>query len=300
MGAQASFELALVLDRTTRKVHRFDAQTGTYMGAFGNFSATVLTLSINQSANEVIVWDPGAYAGSGAAYHYNYNTGALNYVSGNWFTGDPKIGYTPNGANLLIPLNNQINQWNFNQTGFVSYIPIAGALTYGRYGNVDADRFVIGDSTNRISLINHTTKALVGSIASPGVVNGVCSSPVMIGAARLGVAAIAGGNLQLFNTTPGGIANIGTVASGMTTPRELSPLHAGFIAVGLNGGASVIQTYAAAVFGGSATLIPQITMSGGGITDPISVATVVAPEPAGLVALALGVGCLVRLRRRSA
>lgn len=295
--AQASFELALVLDRTTRKVHRFDTVSGAYLGSFGSFSATAATLAINVQRNEVIVWDPGV----GGVYHHNYNTGQLNNVTFGWNPAIPKFGYTPNGNHLLLPINQSIIQYNFDLSSTNSYTPSGASGLFGRHGLVDSNRFLISDSNGKITQNNHTSKTVQGTIPYPGTAfTGICSSPVSLqNGEQVGAAVTSSGNLTLFTLTPTTLTARYSVSALMTSPQDIAPLHRGFVVVGRNAGVAVLQTFAVgSSVGGGVGVAPGITLSGGGIGDPVSVATVVAPEPSTAIAAGLGLTMLARRRRR--
>ncbi len=70
--AWASFDMMLVSNYTSRQIHRYDPQNNVYLGAFDTVGQPT-SLVVNQAASEVYVLTEG-FLGSGIA-RYNYNTG---------------------------------------------------------------------------------------------------------------------------------------------------------------------------------------------------------------------------------
>ena len=105
-SALASFEMLLVADNganttPTRRIHRFDPDSGVYLGAFGNFSSDIRCMKIRQSRNE-------AYVAAGSTlYVFDYNTGALkkDFFGGGFtdiaFSQDDTTFYGVNGTSSI-------------------------------------------------------------------------------------------------------------------------------------------------------------------------------------------------------
>ena len=303
-SALASFEMALVLDRGTKKVHRFDAVSGAYLGSFGNFSANVASISINQTKGEAMVYDPGATGGNGSViYYFNYNTGLLNYAATNLTTAIPATSYAPNFGSVRLSLGNFIFRLPFdrNSGGETSY-NVGGAA--GRLAiSGPASMLVITGGTT-IRQMNDTAGTQIGSTGTAGFsATDITSSGIATSAGNVGAIALQNGIIQHFYTSASGVTMNPSASSGQfASAMGVSNLHNGFVAVGkAASGGALVQTYAFATGGASSSdsrLVPLIGFTGGGMTDPWDVATVVAPEPASMTVLALGAACFLRRRRK--
>lgn len=303
-SALASFEMALVLDRGTKKVHRFDALSGAYLGSFGNFSATVASIAINQTKGEAMIFDPGAPGGNGAvAYYYNYNTGLLNYAATNLSSLIVSMGYSPDFASSRISLSSSIYRSSFDRNvGAETSYTLAGPA--GRSTISGPQNLTVKSGSATIQHFDDTAGTAIGvSGTATAAVNDISSSTMVFASGRVGAAALANGSIQHYYTSAVGVTMNTSVAAGQfASATGVSDLHNGFVAVGKSAaGAALIQTYALATGGATASssrLIPMLGFSGGGITDPIDVATVVAPEPASMTLIGLGAACLLRRRKR--
>lgn len=300
-SALGSFELALVLDRGTKKVHRFDASSGTYLGSFGNFSASVATISLSQSKKEVIVWDPAALGGAGGvAFHYDYNTGELVHMTTDWNTTIPMIGFSPNSSKYLLPLFDGYYETNFDRSGSTFYN--LGAVT-GKYDNVDAQRLIMTQTGSVLNLVNNVTHTSVASAVFGSAISDVACGSFTAFGGQVATVVRAGGVLQLGLVNAGSItvgASIPNTTTGFSSITGIAATHKGFVAVGKNaGGAATVVNFGYGNGTGFSLsrLVPLNTFSGGSMTDPIDVAVVVAPEPSSLAVGLMGLAALARLRR---
>ena len=130
LPAQASFELALVLDvdhaNSRVDVKRFDVNTGAYLGSFGggyiNYGANNPTLTLDQ-ANGVVYVEQS----SSAVLKFNYNTG--EYL-GEFYPINTMI------YGVTLQSNSLIGAWSLNTSYLVRYSAsgIYEGSYYGGFG----------------------------------------------------------------------------------------------------------------------------------------------------------------------
>lgn len=306
--ARASFELALVLDGGTKKVHRYDAVSGAYLGSFGAFSDPQ-TITINKARNEAIVWDR-SFNGSGsvgAAFHYNYNTGELNYIAGNITQAVNWVSARSDGTGyfMMNPANGGYFDYNstFTSGGFVA---LAGVATPSRGEVFNSTRLVFQSNTNKLTMADTVAKTLVTTATSGfAAIGDVAISPIVAYGGTIGAVATGSGAIQsvlLTDTSIGYGATVSSVNSGFAQISGISATHNGIVAVGINaGGAAMMKNFAfarAATFG-SSTFGGTTAFSIAQASQPIDVATVVAPEPTSIFGAGLGLALLIVRRKRS-
>ncbi len=291
--ALGSYELALVLDRGTKKIHRFDAVSGAYFGSFGTVSSGASTMALDAARGEVIVYD------SGTQYNYNYSTGILTSAV-LWNSGVTKVSRTPAGTNYMVSFSTVIQEYTPSQ-GFLRTIPIGSALT-SSVTALESNRFLVADASNKVYYGDYTSGTILSTLTFGSPIKDIAVTGMVTGAgARLSSVLLANGQVSFVATQSNGIQGTSGVLTNFGTPLGLAGLHSGMIVVGKNSaGAPLIQTYAAAFNLGMAVgLVPQTTLSGGGITDPVAVVTVIAPEPTSLAGWGLGALVLGLARRRT-
>lgn len=296
-SANASYELALVLDRTTKKVHRFDAESGAYLGAFGSFSASVTSIKVNPAKGECLVFD----SGYGAVFTYDYSSGELKSVSSGWISSLPCVSVNTTNQHWYFPVNTTIYEYTALGTSSIGGHPVSGAASLGDMEWIDSTKAFLGQTGSGTCYVyDFNSNSIVGTTTHSVAMLGVTVLPYTYpdgGSALVGISA--NGTVYLDKYS-GALFQIGSFASGIAAAKDVAALHAGIIAVGKSsGGAAVIQTFGIATTPYQG-MFPLITMSGGGITDPVSVATVIAPEPQEWMVLGLGLGALVIRRRRKA
>lgn len=306
--ACASFELALVLDANTKKVHRYDAVSGAYLGSFGAFSDPQ-TITINKARNEAIVWDRSfnGSATAGAAFHFNYNTGELNYIAGNISSSVDWVSGRSDGTGYFLLNSAAAGYFDYN-SAFTSggLVPLAGVTGAARGEVFNSTRLVFQSNTNKLTMADTVAKAAVTTVTSGfAAIGDVTISPIAAFGGTIGAVSTGSGALQsvLFTDTSIGFGTtVSSVNSGFTQISGISATHNGIVAVGINaGGAAMMKNFAFArassfgssTFGGTTAFsIPQATL-------PIDVATVVAPEPSSIFGAGLGLALLVIRRKRS-
>lgn len=98
--ASASFDLLLVLDSSQNVVHRYDADSGTYLGSFGQGTlANVRGIGVNQAAGTAIVTHSQGYS------VWNYNTGAFLFYNTTFSNTYNDVEVLNDGRLLLTSTN---------------------------------------------------------------------------------------------------------------------------------------------------------------------------------------------------
>lgn len=135
-----SFEMVLALDKSNGQVHRFDGAFGTHLGAFGAGLQGAKTLSLNQSAGEVIVWD----AARGLTITYNYNTGLVTHLIGNRVVTNSMIGYAPDKSGYAVTFGSygvarrDFLQGSFTSCSFAGMTRLVGSRRWTQQGCASA------------------------------------------------------------------------------------------------------------------------------------------------------------------
>lgn len=299
VSASASFEMALILDRTTKRVYRYDPVSGAFLGSFGSFIAPT-SLSINRARNEVIVWDrDNGVNGDGIAYHYNYNSGMQTYSATALSTTNTQVGFNPTGTGYICTREN-VNGYYALTFGLSGGVKTMGASAGTRFDVIDTTRFAYIEGEQKVNLVDFNASTLLNS-STPAIQPTDLATGVM--SAFGGTAAAvcsATGLVQLASIGSNSISYGGvTSTSGFAVISGIAPTHNGFVAVGRgSSGAPLVKSFSVGIGTSLANsfLIPQSVMNTTGITDPIDVVTVVAPKPQ--TWLATGFGILLCLSRR--
>lgn len=290
--AHASFELALVPDAASKKVFRFDPESGASLGSFGDGRLSgALGIGLDQAQNAAIVLES-----SGIVSRWNYNTGAflgsfrvrsdatfLNRNSdGNLLVigGDKNVSlYSPSGALIR----------NFVSTG--SYA-LTSATAIGNdlwvssrsspTGTPELERFVYSTGT-RVGSYFWYLDRMVAESAS-----------VAFNVYEAG----GGGFMYVENNTFSGGPSLGaygfpitdlSLPTGAAFGHNRQAYFVGKVRSNPSTGAIGVYDYNAGVYRGY--------FGNGVLKDPRGISVVVAPEPASMVGIALGVAALCRRRR---
>ena len=297
--ALASFEMLLVADNganttPTRRIHRFDPDSGVYLGAFGNFSSDIQSIEIRQSRNE-------AYVTAGSTlYVFDYNTGALKKDFGGWvftdvaFSQDDSTFYAVGGTSSIYKTTTAfMDAGSFSPAIWVndaSATMTSVAVTWGNKvmtGQTRSGQAAVYsyDATNP-----GTGTGVTGF--NPGVVLGA--------AATIG----GGGSLQALSYSGLGYAyRYGSSGFGSSfyytsqigTATAASAAHSGAYLVGIDA-ATPTQGLITRFANSGAEMQ---SFGGSVLRKPIAMASVLAPEPGTMIALGAGITALLRRRKRS-
>jgi hypothetical protein len=300
-SAFASFELVMVGDSTTGKVHRFDGISGSYLGAFGEGEVTSTSeIAAHVGSDTCFIRN----STSGLIYRYNYNTGefmgATPGVSGAYFS------ILSDGTFLTVSTT-LMRRYNQSGTLLETFLPpTGGAFIQDRgFAAQLSNGRIIAHATNSAGTKGFTSYVL--GIAFAGPFTGYTSSGNNVGgisASGLSIAFKGNFGTDLSSSwTFNAAGNLTGNADNSSLPLVLSSAtdtafgHANrYFVSGINP-ANAAQGIVARVDG----------ISGGGnrgtfgtsiLKTPVSITTVVAPEPGTMLALSAGIGLLVRKRRQ--
>ena len=295
VSANASFEMLLVLDAGTKSVHRFDPQSGAYLGAFGaGWLNNPQSIVIDQSKGLAYVRDTVGGAGEGAIIAFDYNTGerAGGLISGLPFQPGPvQMARNPNTGEFITIGGPNINGFQrISATGVFTSISV----------NTDSAGVAINPANNDVYM----------AFPGAGTIERYNSSITFLGSKVVGVAF---GDGQM---TLGGSAKKGYIATGfgrvmgfdlgLTTITQINMTDFSAtkgVAFGHDDVLFTCGLNAAGTDGQIGRFDVKLGVSGGSfgsaqLTNPVSLACVVAPEPSTWLVSAAGLALLIRRRRR--
>ena len=302
-ASNASFELVMVLDRTTQSIKRFDSTSGVYLGSFANgvVDSANVNLMIDQPNGQVVVGD--VTGATNYAQVYDYNTGQ--------YIGDRSYFY---GATYASGNSGHITSMYVPNASYVISSTIAGGYPgYSGYVENPGSSFSMSGSAtgSRIYAVDLNTKTLhwwnslyatssAGSVALANPASFQLTGEMAVTATRLAFASSVGGTAALW---------LGDINTGSGTPtmrsfnissRYTTAYHTVF---GHND-----DVYIGAVKASGERVIARYNFvtgawrgefgGGGQISDIAGLTMVVAPEPAPFVAMGVGVGVLIGRSRR--
>ncbi|MCE9559206.1 MAG: PEP-CTERM sorting domain-containing protein [Armatimonadetes bacterium] len=290
-SAHASFELLLVADNgsntyATRTIHRFDPVSGAYLGKFGGFNSDISSTYLDKANNSLYV-----IAGNETS-KWNYNTGEMlgsfAYTSANSFSavrpsGD-RAAFFISGSNVQL--------YGFPTAGSGIGTPtVSGALF--STGLWTSNTSFVAFDFNQTRMANFNTNAS-GTVATLGVItpaigltNGFGQMCVNGGTSEL---IMAGGNSGLSRVYVPGASALATGIPTTANTMSAASAHFGFF-LGMNDGTTGrIEYY-------SQFRNLTRTFGTGTVLRPISMQTVLAPEPGSMAVLGLGLVALLKRRK---
>jgi hypothetical protein len=290
--AHASFELVLVADSSPTgqsRVHRYDGDSGVYLGAFGVSFAPIGQIASDRDTSRVFV------SRNTVLDVYDYNTGAQ--VSSNSFGATildvAAIEGTTKVAMLLT--GGVIRTWDL-ATNVVATPLTAGSNLTAFTVNEAANCYVTYNYGNDTYVSYTYSGTFIGSIAS-GFVAGTGGTMAMDGtrATWFGRNNVPTTTFGYCNVSASG--NLGSVASAtlptLTNLFGASSGHNGSWIAGTTGGVNVLQrrwdTYG--------TLNQQISLSA--VSSPGEITVITAPEPATFLMFGLGAAALLKRKRKA-
>lgn len=298
MCSMASFEVVLVGDAGNAgfrpAIRRYDGATGAYLGAFGEFfGSSPSSVVVRQSAGT-------AYILATSVFKYNYNTGEfLGTVPSSGLSGlvqgiDGTIyGFS---SSQFFRLNTATNTFDF-----VAGAPAGTAVRW--LNQLSNGQFVIGDSLgSRVMRANSLTSSFssIFSGLPAGAIDLAGDSVSMVYRSSLGnqVGHVlvgensATGRYFLFDNGFNPVAQGAWGSSSLTLVRGFAKLHYGLAIAGPTAsGAGFIPVDETTNFG---------PLWGTNLIAPTCAASVLAPEPGTWAVLGLGLGAILRKRRRPA
>ena len=296
-GAQASFELGLVLDAGTRSVHRFDMESGAYFGSFGaGWLNDPQAIMLDQANNRVWVVDNDAASARVKILGFNYNSGGRegSAVTSSGYIEPIQAVRRANGE-FIISGSGLTDR--FSSTGtFLGSMLLSGSNQGGIGIGSDGFLYTAVHSTQTVVRTSQTSGTVLATSAAS--VFGTTGEGQMI--ANNGRMYFATGLSTVFSIQEG-FANGGTGflqlnATNFSATKALGVGHNKIMYIaGRNAAntAGLIERWDPVIssFGG--------TFGGSVLQNPVSMAVVVAPEPGTLLALGGLTLAVVRRRRRA-
>lgn len=300
--AHASFELVMVADRGTQSVHRFDGNTGLYLGSFGGgYVQNPIGMCIDQATGRAFVVDAVSGDGSTNAlarvWTFNYNTGEyLSSFSAPYSYVYPQIAFRNNV--LYLGISGSIVD---------AYSTSGSILNSYQFTGSSAPRGTAVDDNGKIWTVEGnkvytylpgggTTAFTMASSVAASTSNG--QRQIAISGSRM----LAAGAISISRINLSGL-----VAANPANPISTST-YATYTAInGVGFGHGDIGYYTGTVSAGQGRIsrilysegLTLQTFGTGILNDPRSVAVVVAPEPSSFVALGIGALALLRRRKRA-
>ena len=286
--AHASFELLLVGDNgvntfETRRIHRFEARTGVYLGSFGGFDSAIVSSWLRQSTNSLFVHEQNGIS------EWDYNTGALK--SATFFPlGNDRITARPDGTRAAW--------FNGGADLFVTNYPVPGSSTTTGFFAGATWRAGIWHSPNRILAYSSATEQFFNiDMDASGTFGTVTINSTAIFSPGFGQIArnagtndyimAAGSTLKLVN---GNTLSAGAFLSPFGTSKAAASAHNGFFIGGTNGTTGLITYY-------DNQINRRAQFGGAVLRDPVTMEAVLAPEPGTMIALGAGLAAILRRRK---
>jgi len=293
----ASFDLVMGLDFTNRVIRRFDGTTGASLGSFGQgYLGAPGALTINQTLGRAYVYDRP----SAQIVVFNYNTG--EYIQ-NWATGGGAFSWlsTDNTGNILLggsdaggvsilrrysPTGALLSTYNApSATDIFGIAQTADGSVWapsGFSGNKGIYRYNIGGG-------NFTSFTPIPTLFAPGGdVRAIGNRVYFVGANQASLSFFSSSNPASITTA--------------TFTNQFSTI------LGVTAGHGSIIYLAGLANGGSESKIVRYNLDtgvvstvGAGVSGAqyLSVAAVVAPEPATMLSLLVGAIALSSRRKKS-
>ncbi|MBL8059657.1 MAG: PEP-CTERM sorting domain-containing protein [Chthonomonas sp.] len=296
-GANASFDLILVADNTgsftgpvTSKVHRYDGDSGVYLGYFDAGLNPIQDLAVNGATNEAFV------ATMNGVNVYNIGTGALKRQIGTGNTGALKMHngelYRTTGTQLFrvnqtTGANTLVKTW----TSAISDFAFSGNGSYMLYNS--PSKLLEGFNSSGVLGTSFTATALSASTGRVSFDGGNPNYFYLMGDAPAPTAGIYYGTVTAAGTYALNNANWSNTF--FQSFLDIAPSHTGFWMYGNTGGTNerfLVRMNSGIGAGGDHFFkTPQVTNAG-------QIAVVLAPEPGTFIAVGVGVAALLKRRKR--
>lgn len=313
-SSYASFELVLVADTAKNTIHRFDGESGAYLGSFGKtVSATwgfnASAMLIKQSKNEVLLTYGSFLA------RYNYNTGEYLGASAFKVNNTPlaatNISLTRDGASILVT-NDTNNLYKFDANTFAlqaTYTYTSGIKLHSA-AETEAGVFVAQDiqAPGTVQMKKLLTNGSSDwAISFTGVGGQMSVTPYndlnyWTGStgfdwSRIGVVSASGGSeISMHGMVGTQLASAFLTVPfpdiSLTNAKTVAAAHSGFYAGGTtSGGTNLIYKL-------DNSFTYRSVFGSGIIGSNVAMASVVAPEPGTWLGVLVGACALTLIRRR--
>lgn len=277
--ALASFEMLLYVSDGSNSVTRVDPQSRLVLGTFGgNRLLSPKAVAVDQSASEAIVLNQ---YGSGVSRItvFNYHTGEFKREFGVPPTSAADIERLSNG-DILIPYATAVSRYTSTGVFLGAYSGPAGS-NFGSvsFSDIYNEVYAFNSTSNGHVIFNLNTYTQIGLGASNFGIG-------MNGSAALG-ASYGGNSSSVRKFTHSSLS--WSSAGPITNFNQINTATFGHGSTVYFGGGGSVSQPTIGTFDGNLNQVStlwNVTLTGGVIT---SMATILAPEPSSLFAIALGV-----------
>lgn len=291
--SMASFEMALISDSTKGVVHRYDLDTGAYLGSFGNGDLVgTQAITIDQSRQWAFV---GTGTTQGGLAIYIYNTGEF-IASSDLVSGQAQDLAFSSSHGLLAALPGPIMSRLPNVPSSLGVVNYVGTATITGVG-IDSSGNVLGYAASTGQISRWAPGG--GSVAGSTTVTGGGSGIAVKGTSLLHITNDL--TVRNINTLNFGTATGFTPVTPFTQGIDVEFGHAGTAwALGISGGSPRLQRYRLSS-GGAGPFYDAFGLprSLSQVTTATGLAIVVAPEPLSVASIGIGLGFLLRRRKAS-
>lgn len=314
-SALASFDMLMMPSISTGRVNRYDPINNVSLGSFNGGTATRL-VTINQATNRAFVLDTGA----SRIRSFNYNTGEI--LGGNLSAGSIiSMDYHAPTNRLWFITPTGISRWE-TTTAFITTVQSNTGAFSAQSGTMinDSVYAVFGlNATNQIVVNNYN--ASTGAFISALTTTFTAQAGSRLGQSTNFLASAAGnspyavvtyrdsaGNpfVLRFAYNASNVVNLDLASQPLTgfNASNVTPAlvrgHEGFFVVGQDSTTGTLTRIQQYDNSGAFGLVQNTTMTGATYSaGAYQVANVVAPEPASMIALGLGLFAIAKRRRSS-
>lgn len=304
--SHASYELVMVADTGTNSVHRFDGTTGAYFGEFAKgFVSTISSFNIDASTGLAYLSDSDL----GMTRVFNYSTGT--HLADLSFGNNGAFGALSRRANghFVDGFYNGASGVYDASGGLVHFLytlPIGGSNSIGGASAPHASgrhlTVAVSFGLSQVQIYDADvpwSTAIAGSATVSDMGGETSVSQISVSGDR---AAWIGNNNRVrymsigagaSSVTLGATGTISTFSSGTTSGIGWG--HGNTVYIGGRNAGNTAGLLMRTVYGSTAALG---TFGSNVLQQPRFIQTVVAPEPASLLALAGGLALLMRRKRR--
>lgn len=297
-ASRASYELVMVGDNDSGGVansviHRYDAVSGAYLGAFGANYDSIEDMAVAPSLGRVFTM------GSVRLHEYDYSTGiehrTVQVVSGT------TMNISSDNSTLFVQSGNIVSAYSTSSLTLTSQVTLnSGTSTVQSIQVIGSDIFALEKNTSNAYVFARYSFAGARLGGTGGQSNITGKLGYQVGLPSIGTvllsAGITGSALAYSFTYPGQSPASASsyFPTGVQNIADVAPLHVGGALLGVNPS-------------NTAQGIVAITGATGGVShtfgtaqlkSPAAIVSVIAPEPMTMAAMTIGLAALACRRKK--